>query len=184
MILKTDAEISAYMNQTRMAILSKLRDGPATATHIAAALSVHPANLTRHIRILQNAGLIELVESRDTGRNLEKYYDAVAYSFTVTADAQSLKAPHKIALEFLMSDMCAAIAELPDNGVLPVYALLQNARIPTKKIAVFHKAMDNLVKSFEDADSPDAVSYHLNLSLYPALSGQESGEKIILRQEE
>ena len=66
--LTTEAEIAAYMNRTRMAILNALRDGAGTASQIAAKLGVHPANLTRHMRLLEEAGLIELVEKRDIGR--------------------------------------------------------------------------------------------------------------------
>ena len=41
--LTTEAEISAYLHRSRMAILDVLRDGPATATQIAARLaSIRP----------------------------------------------------------------------------------------------------------------------------------------------
>ncbi len=84
--LSSEAEIAAYLHRTRMAILDVLRDGAATATQIAARLGVHPANLTRHIRVLEEAGLVVLVEKRDTGRNLEKYYAAIGWQLQVAPD--------------------------------------------------------------------------------------------------
>src|SRR5215471_2715194 len=123
--LRTEAEIAAYLHRSRMAILDVLRQGPATASQIAQRMGVHPANLTRHLRILERAGLIALVDKRDTGRNLEKYYAAVAVSFDVAPDAANLKAPHKIALAFARSDLSAALAQMPDDpsGIVKVHVL-------------------------------------------------------------
>jgi len=91
--LRTEAEIAAYLHRSRIAILDALRHGPATASQIAQGMGVHAANLTRHLRILERAGLIALVEKRDTGRNLEKYYAAVASSFDVAPEAANIQAP-------------------------------------------------------------------------------------------
>ena len=110
----SEREIGAYMHRTRMSILAALGAGPATVSQIAARVGVHPANLTRHVRILEDADLIVLVEKRDTGRNLEKYYQAAAHSFDVAPDANALTAPHKIALAMARSELSAALARLPD----------------------------------------------------------------------
>src|SRR5262249_45972522 len=98
--LTAQAEIEAYLHNTRMQMLAVLRDGPATGAQIAERLGVHPANLTRHLRTLLDAGLIELVERRDTGRNVEKYYAAAAHSFDVAPEADALGAPHKVGLAY------------------------------------------------------------------------------------
>ena len=98
--LSSSIEIAAYLHRTRMQMLSALRDGPATVSAIADRLGVHPANLTRHIRKFEKAGLVSLVEKRDTGRNLEKWYASTAQTFDVAPDVHTLKSPHKTALAF------------------------------------------------------------------------------------
>ena len=67
-------QIKAYVNPTRIVILNMLIKKKRTVTSVAKELNVHPANLTHHFKLLEKAGLIKLVEKKDTGKNLEKYY--------------------------------------------------------------------------------------------------------------
>ena len=165
--LRSDVQIRAYLHRTRMDILTALRDGPATASQIAAALGVHPANLTRHVRTLVDAGLVELDHARDAGRNLEKYYRSVAQTFDAAPDSDSLEAPHKVALEFARSDLSAAIAQLPDALEQPVLALVAMARIPRRRVPGFFRRIQAIARQFEASDSDDGAAYHVNLSIYP-----------------
>ena len=165
--LSTEAEISAYLHRSRMAILNALGDGAATATQIGAKLGVHPANLTRHIRVLEDAGLVALVEKRDTGRNLEKYYAATAASFSVAPDTSNLTAPHKIALTFIRSELSAALVRLPDESVDPIVALTLGVRITSENARAFADELVRLSERFGAADQSDGQAYHLVLALYP-----------------
>jgi DNA-binding transcriptional ArsR family regulator len=165
--LSTEAEISAYLHRSRMAILDVLRDGPATATQIAARLGVHPANLTRHVRVLEEAGLVALVEKRDTGRNLEKYYAATARRFRVAPETANLTAPHKIALTFARSELSAALVRLPDETTGPVTALVLRASVAPGIAKAFAEELAALAERFSAADRGDGQAYELVLALYP-----------------
>jgi DNA-binding transcriptional ArsR family regulator len=165
--LSTEKEISAYLHRSRMAILDVLRDGPATATQIAASLGVHPANLTRHIRVLEEAGLVALVEKRDTGRNLEKYYAATARRFRVVPDTANLTAPHKIALTFARSELSAALARLPDETTDPVIAVAVRASLTPGRAAAFAEELAEVGERFSAGDQGDGQAYRLVLALYP-----------------
>jgi len=165
--LTTEAEISAYLHRSRMAILDVLRDGPATITQIAARLGVHPANLTRHIRVLEAAGLVALVEKRDTGRNLEKYYAAMARRFRVAPDSANLTAPHKIALSFVRSELSTAVVRLPDESTDPIIALAVRASIAPGRAKAFAQELDGLAERFSADDRDDGEAYQLVLALYP-----------------
>jgi DNA-binding transcriptional ArsR family regulator len=165
--LKTEAEIAAYLHRSRIAILDALRNGPATASQIAHRMQVHPANLTRHLRVLERAGLIALVEKRDTGRNLEKYYAAAAATFDVAPEAANIQAPHKIALDFARSDLAAALAQLPDDpsGIVKVHVL--EASIAAEKVVAFAAELALVAKRFAAADGSGSEAYHVVLALYP-----------------
>jgi DNA-binding transcriptional ArsR family regulator len=165
--LSTEAEISAYLHRARMAILDVLRDGPATSTRIAARLGVHPANLTRHIRVLEEAGLVALVEKRDTGRNLEKYYAATARRFRVAPDTSDLTAPHKVALTFARSELSAALVRLPDEAPGPVTALVLRANVAPDVAMAFAEQLAGLADRFAAADGGDGRAFNLVLALYP-----------------
>ncbi|HEQ71137.1 MAG TPA: ArsR family transcriptional regulator [Spirochaetia bacterium] len=85
-LLTTPFQEKAYFHPVRAAVLRRLAHEQQTISRTAAAFAVHPANLTHHFRILEKAGLIRLAERRDTGRNVEKWYRAVARSYIVSRD--------------------------------------------------------------------------------------------------
>lgn len=180
--LTSEREIAAYLHRTRIAILDALSSGPATASQIGDKLGVHPANLTRHIRTLVDAGLIELVEKRDTGRNLEKYYAAIAATFDVAPEAHDLKAPHKIALAFARSDLSAALAHVSDDDSRPVAVLVAGVRIRDSDVERFKRVMEELIESFIAADQEKGETYHLNLCLYPSNVDLPRQERIALHR--
>jgi len=165
--LSSEAQIRAYLHQTRMSMLALLRDGPSTISRIASSLGVHPANLTRHLRTLVEAGLVELDHTRDTGRNLEKYYRSIADTFDVAPGADELTAPHKVALEFARSDLSAAIAQLPETIEQPALAFVVAARLRDADLQAYCLRLEALSKEFEALDTDRGVGYHLNLSVYP-----------------
>ena len=57
--------------------------GPATLTQLGAAVRHHPAWVRHHILSLEQAGLVELVETRPTKGYVEKFYCATARAYAV-----------------------------------------------------------------------------------------------------
>lgn len=72
--LTTDLQRKAFLHPIRSKILDFLVVQPMTITGVAKELGVHPANITHHFKTLLGAKLIKIVEERDTGRVIEKYY--------------------------------------------------------------------------------------------------------------
>jgi DNA-binding transcriptional ArsR family regulator len=178
--LTSDREVGAYLHRTRLSILDALGAGPATLSQIAAALGVHPANLTRHVRILEAAGLIVLVEKRDTGRNLEKYYRAAARSFEVAPDARALTAPHKIALAMARSELSAALARLPDRSPGAVQVFSVGARLTPRRRREFLRALARLAAGFEAADDTTGAPSRLTLALFPGDESPDDATRVVL----
>ncbi len=54
-----DAVFAALADPTRRAILSRLADGQATVLEIAAPFEISQPAVSRHLKVLENAGLIE-----------------------------------------------------------------------------------------------------------------------------
>ena len=80
-ILHTFDQIKLLADPRRMAILRLLMAAPATLTHLARALKQSPAWVRHHLKALEAAGLVELTETRTTGRITEKFYRAAAGVF-------------------------------------------------------------------------------------------------------
>src|SRR5687768_6494872 len=59
-IRSMDAVLHALSDQSRRTVLSALKDGPATAGELAALLPIARPGVSRHLRVLREAGLVEV----------------------------------------------------------------------------------------------------------------------------
>jgi DNA-binding transcriptional ArsR family regulator len=55
-----DAVLQALSDQSRRTVLETLRGGPATAGELAALLPIARPGVSRHLRVLREAGLVEV----------------------------------------------------------------------------------------------------------------------------
>jgi DNA-binding transcriptional ArsR family regulator len=76
-------QLRAIADLLRVRILDLLRNQPMTVTQLGEALGVAPARAYYHVRELEKVGLLRLVETREKGGILEKYYQPVAREITV-----------------------------------------------------------------------------------------------------
>jgi DNA-binding transcriptional ArsR family regulator len=163
-VLKNDAQIKGYIHPTRMSLLEILGAEKRTISSVAKELNVHPANITHHFKLLEKIGLIRLVEKRDTGKNLEKYYRAIAYTFEVAPSSTHKSA---LALSILKNDLSATVNTLKGNNLKKIIALLATARISPDSLTHFAEQLEHLISEFKKADSKEGDAYTLNVSLYP-----------------
>jgi putative molybdopterin biosynthesis protein len=68
-------------DEHRLEILRLLMAGPQTLSSLGKTLGQHPAQVRHHLKKLESAALVELVETRLVGGYVEKYYQARARAF-------------------------------------------------------------------------------------------------------
>lgn len=81
MTLESVEQLRALAHPVRQRILRLLAHQCLTNKQLASLLDESPARLHFHVRELEEAGLIELVEERPKGGVVEKYYRATAQHF-------------------------------------------------------------------------------------------------------
>lgn len=181
MIIKTDEQIRAYVNATRMTILAALAKEKQSVSKIAQQLKVHPANLTHHFKVLENAGLIKLVEKRETGKNLEKLYRAVAYQIIVESDGETTN-KQVLGLSILRDNLNTSIQALKNQNVeKDVLAVIKTIKIDQPDLARFGKRLLDLANEFEKSSSNKGEFYSLNASLYPSCAGDLPAQEVTIR---
>jgi DNA-binding transcriptional ArsR family regulator len=182
--LTTNEEIRAYVNPTRMTILALLAQEKHSVSGVARQLGVHPANITHHFKLLEKVGLIELVEKRETGKNLEKYYRAKAYQFIVNASDQPVD-QKLLVLSILRDNLTAALQTLADpNDERAVLGVLKAVRLHPDDVEKFGKRLLALSEEFVGHAAETGVVYSLNASLYPTDAGDAPAREIIIRTDE
>jgi len=183
--LTSSEQIKAYVHPTRIMLLRLMAKEKRTISGIAKENGVHPANITHHFKLLEKAGLIRLVEKKDTGKNLEKYYRAIAYNFIVKPEAASggKKTNKKaLALLILKDNLSSAVKTVKDDDEDNVLALLGTARLIPEDVGKLTRRLKEVINEFKECDSAEGILYSINLSLYPGDvdSTTTPGEEIIL----
>ena len=89
--LQSFEQLKLLADPRRRAILQRLMSGPASLTMLGKAIGEHPAWVRHHLKQLEAAGLVELVETRIQSGVVEKFYRACAGGFLL----QELILPQK-----------------------------------------------------------------------------------------
>jgi DNA-binding transcriptional ArsR family regulator len=76
-------QLRGVADELRMRIMGLVAGQAMTVTDIARLLQEAPGKIHYHVRELERLGLIRLVETREKGGILEKYYRAIALNFSV-----------------------------------------------------------------------------------------------------
>jgi molybdate-binding protein len=135
--LQTFEQLKLVADPRRLAILRQLMTGPASLTVLGKALGQHPARVRHHLKQLEAAGLVELVETRIQSGVVEKFYRARASGLLI----QELILPenparpsivfsgsHDLAVELLASQLSdhLNVLTLPVGSLDGLVALRQN----------------------------------------------------------
>src|ERR1700737_2475594 len=76
--IETIEQLRAIADVLRLRIIDLLQHQPMTVTQLGDMLEMAPAKVHYHVRELEKVGLLELVETREKGGILEKYYQPIA----------------------------------------------------------------------------------------------------------
>ncbi len=170
--IKDEEQAKAYLHPVRVRILQLLSKEVLTISQTATRFNIHPANLTHHFRKLLDTGLIKLVEEKDTGRAIEKYYRSIASCFQITHKNVSPPMIRQNALNLLLEDMREAQSKI-STGDEDLVCFLVHDAISEQTFKQFQKELGKLVKKYRQQAKNDATAkntrlrqYSLNLSLY------------------
>jgi DNA-binding transcriptional ArsR family regulator len=85
-VIRSPESAAALLDPARQTLLAHLRE-PDSATGLARRLRLPRQRINYHLRVLEGAGLVELVEERRKGNCLERVVRATARSFLISPEA-------------------------------------------------------------------------------------------------
>jgi putative molybdopterin biosynthesis protein len=135
--LRSFEQLKLLADTRRLAILKQLMSAPASLTMLGKALGEHPAWVRHHLKQLEAAGLVELVETRIQSGVVEKFYRARASGYLVQELILSenparpvivFSGSHDLAVELLARQLSdhLDILTLPVGSLDGLVALRQN----------------------------------------------------------
>jgi len=170
-VVSSVQQLKALLDRKRLTILRMMAQKPMTVTQVADELNLVPASIHYHVKVLERAALVELVDTRERSGILEKYYAAKARDFVVDpALGHSAHAP-SYALDAIVGDMHAASAAIASGSVdasTVLTAQLGAARLSPVRAREFAHKLEKLIAEFMACDEADgAPLYSMALALYP-----------------
>jgi putative molybdopterin biosynthesis protein len=130
--IKQYQDLKVLSDERRLKILRLLMSKPATLSQLGVQLGEHPARVRHHLKALEAAGLVELVETRLVRGFVEKYYQARARAFLLhdlilpdllDREVVPVLGSHDMALEKLAGYLRNQDAGAIELMVLPVGSL-------------------------------------------------------------
>jgi DNA-binding transcriptional ArsR family regulator len=146
-VIRSSESAAALLDPTRQKLLAELKE-PDSATGLARRLRLPRQRINYHLRVLETAGLVELVEERRKGNCLERVVRATARAFVISPEALGALGPTaEIAADRLSNAYLIAAA---GRAIRDVASLEARARKEGKRVATLTLEAD---LRFANADS-------------------------------
>jgi DNA-binding transcriptional ArsR family regulator len=164
-IIATPEGLKAFTDPLRLRVLNILRQRAATNQQVADALGEPHAKVLYHVRILLDAGLIQLVDQQIKGGNVEKYYRAIANLFGLRVGDGP--APGVVTAMLEVAQQEAVASEVAWPADLPL-SETRRARMSPERRAEFFQRVNELIAEYWGGPVP----------------GGQDGEEVVLTPEE
>jgi DNA-binding transcriptional ArsR family regulator len=165
----------AVGDPTRQRIISLLSEKAATTSQLAEAFGQSKGSIGHHLKVLESAGLIRVVRTRQVRAITEKYYGRTArlFEFRGVGGAPS-REPAVQLLQQAINEYAAPEPEEPFQDVVT----LAHARIPRDRAQEFAGRVWELVEEFRALDGvPGEKVYGFVAGVYltdlPELPGED-----------
>jgi len=154
----------------RARIVLLLRERAASTTELADALGVAKGTAGHHVKVLERAGLIRVVATRQIRAVTEKYYGRVARLFVLKTDEADEGLIGKGSLAAVMLRQAAEEILPADVEASDVTAGLSHARLLPADARRLGLRLNRLFAAIQAADDPAGEPHGLAAALYPAPS--------------
>jgi DNA-binding transcriptional ArsR family regulator len=143
-------QFRAVGDPTRQKIISLLSERAATTSQLAEALGQPKGSVGHHLKVLEEAGLIRVVRTRQVRAITEKYYGRTARFFEfMHGEGDLAREPTFHLLRQVMNEYVAPESEESPADVLT----LRHARIPPSRVEEFSKRVLELADEFTDLET-------------------------------
>lgn len=174
-------QLKAIANPLRQQLFERFAEAPATTKQVADALGYQPTRLYHHVAKLEQAGLIELVSTRQVRGTTEKYFAATATTVAIDPALVSGNDKDLGVLDGVFGNVRAEIAavlassDLTEDDVADeiMFAQLGITASPDR-IAAIRTKIDALIEELRDEENSgaktvaDAETQRLLIGWYPA----------------
>ena len=162
--LTTPTQVKALSHAVRTTILGLLHERAATVTELAVALERPKSTIAHHVKVLADAGLVQVVRTRRVRAIEERFYGRTARMFYVGVE----RGPEGDEMPRDFNDLEVAAGESAAafrDGKL--WGFLRHARISEAQASEFWQRMAKLVSEFDKLPRSGETMYGFAVGVYP-----------------
>jgi DNA-binding transcriptional ArsR family regulator len=162
--LTEPSQVKAIGHPVRTTILGLLHERAATVTELAGALGRPKSTIAHHVRVLTEAGLLQVVRTRRVRAIEERFYGRTARMFYVGVE----RGPEGEEMPRDFNDFEVAAGESAAafrDGKL--WGFLRHARISETQASEFWERMAELVTEFDELPRSGRTVYGFAVGVYP-----------------
>ncbi|MBO0869656.1 MAG: winged helix-turn-helix transcriptional regulator [Micromonosporaceae bacterium] len=148
-------QFKALAHPLRHRLLFALGQQPATIGQLAIALGSQKGTIAHHLKVLREAGMVRIVETRQVRGGTEQYYQRTARRFDFAGEALATQTP------VLLQAVAQELASAEDEPFL----VLRNIRLSQPQVESLTAALTDLSEKLDDA-GPGERRYGLLVGLY------------------
>lgn len=153
MNISSPAQFKAMGHPLRQRLLFLLGE-PATISQLASRLDIAKGSIAHHLKVLRDAGMVEVSETRRVRGGTEQYYRRAAARLDIATKAPE---PTAAMLEGFGQELIAA----QDEPLL----VLRHVRLTPAQAEELRDALSKLATDIDTADEP-AARYGLLIGMY------------------
>ena len=156
-------QVKAIGHPLRTTILGLLHERAATVNELAVALARPKSTVAHHVKVLREAGLVQVVRTRRVRAIEERFYGRTARLFyVVERSAAGGELPRDFNdFEVAASESAAAYRD----GKL--WGFIRHARITEDQVSAFWERMAELVEEFDRLPRSGETMYGFAVGVYP-----------------
>lgn len=166
LVVREPEQLKALGNDLRSRIVVLLRETARSTTELAEQLKLPKGTVGHHLKVLEKAGLIRVVRTRQVRAMTERYYGRTARLFLLkSADTD---ADAEVTRNVVAASLRSAIDEIlpPLEGQRATSAVLR-MRLSPADARRFEQRLEKLQRDFlQVEDDPEGEPYGLMLALY------------------
>lgn len=194
-VVRELAQAASLVDPVRVALLERLHE-PASASSLARDLGLPRQRLNYHLRELERAGLVELVEERRKGNCIERLVRATARSYLISPQILGAlgRTPEerrdRFSASYLLGAAARLLQQLSDQVSRAAAAKKRVATLTLETDVRFASAADRaafaedlaaavarIAAKYHEADAPGGRTVRLLIGAYPAPSTRPDVQK-------
>jgi DNA-binding transcriptional ArsR family regulator len=159
LVVAAPEQLRALADDVRSAIIALLRERAYSTQELAAALEIPKGTVGHHLKVLESAGLIQVVRTRQVRAMTEKFYGRTARLFLFNAeDPADARALAATVLRQAASEVERSPAEASFGHV--------KANLSDKDAARLERRLRRLFDDFRAAEASDGEPHALAAAIY------------------